>query len=105
MRFYLSYTNRRGNTYGAGTRDGDPVHVRGWDAGVEVVPRSVTRQPDGTTEYDAFDIYMTRGSNGGAGSAARVHIGRVHDTKDGAWFEPLAGKTLLASPEHVSGAE
>jgi hypothetical protein len=50
MRFYVSYTNRRGKTYGTGTKDGYSAHVRGWHAGVKVTPRAkADEMKDGPT--------------------------------------------------------
>lgn len=97
LRFWLTYTNYRGKSYGAGTGEGQPVHVRGHEAGVEVTPRDFHG-------HDVFDVYGTRGSNGGMGG--RVRLGRLHDTKDGPYWEPdHPGDVLFASTGHVAAAE
>jgi hypothetical protein len=102
MRFWLSYTNNRSKSYGAGLGEGHPVHVRGSDAGVEVTPRTVDRV--GNADRDAFDVYLTRGSNGGMGG--RVRLGRVADTADGpVWVPDQPGEVLLASVTHIASAE
>lgn len=75
-RFWLSYKSVRGKSYGTGLDKGEAVHVRGWDVGVEVVPRVLTTTPAGQPQdRDVLDVYTTRGSNGGMGR--RVRIGRV----------------------------
>jgi hypothetical protein len=79
MRFYVSYTNRRGKTYGAGTRAGDGVHVRGWDAGVRVTAQALLGG------VDAFEIYMTSGSHD---TSPDVLLGTVRDTPNGPEFAP-----------------
>lgn len=79
LRFWMSYTNNRGKTYGAGVADGYAVHVRGRDAGVEVTPVN-------DNGNDAFRVEMTRGSNGGMGG--RKLLGRVVATPDGPNFHP-----------------
>jgi hypothetical protein len=78
MRFYISYTNRRGTTYGAGTSAGNATHVRGWNAGVKAVPRDDNGK-------DVFDVYMTSGSHA---NGPDVLLGTVRDTPDGPVFEP-----------------
>jgi hypothetical protein len=84
FRFWMSYTNARESNYGASLSWGNGVHTRGWDAGVKVVPRIRRLSDDGTTDADEFDVYMTRGSNGGHSD---VHIGTVRDTASGpAWI-------------------
>ena len=85
MRFYTSYTNRRHNSYGAGTLAGYDVHTRGWDAGVRVTPREAG--PDG--KQDDFDVHMTTGSHE---SGHNTHLGTVHGTPDGPVWEPAAGR-------------
>ena len=82
MRSYLSYDNRRGNTYGAGLKDGSDVHTRGWHAGVEVTVRAIKGEPD------SFNVYMTSGSSGSGGSR---YLGTVTDTADGPAWTPAAG--------------
>lgn len=91
MRLYMSYENRRGNTYGVGMRDGGYAHVRGWNAGVEVSVRG------DKGERDSFPVYMTGGSNG---SCASVFLGTVRDTEDGARWEP-AGDPPSSIPSRV----
>lgn len=78
MRFYTSYTNRRHNSYGAGILGGDPVHTRGWNAGV-----SVTAYDD--SGRDSFVVRMTHGSHEGGLS---TDLGTVRDTPDGPRWEP-----------------
>ena len=82
MRFYVSYTNRRGKTYGAGTKAGYGTHTRGWHAGVRVTP--LEGHLNGVAN-DLFDIEMTSGSAGGGND---VHLGRVIETPDGPRFVP-----------------
>ena len=79
-RFYTTAVNGRGNTVGIGgmNRSAGEVHLRGWNAGVKVVPVGKKGKPD------KFEIYMTTGSNATGGD---VLIGTVHDTKDGPRFE------------------
>jgi hypothetical protein len=98
FRFWHSYTNGRSNkTYGSSIAEGNAVHVRGWNSGVEVVPRIVGDRKEGR---DAFEIYATKGSNGGMGG--RILLGRVTtDTVSGApqWqsyvpaFDPLMSES------------
>ena len=68
-RFFATAVNSRGNTVEIGGRGAGAgeIHLRGWDAGVKVVP---VKLPDG----DAFDVYMTTGSNH---KAHDVLLGRV----------------------------
>src|ERR1700743_2269645 len=77
-RFYTTAVNGRGNTVGIGGRGaaGD-IHLRGWDAGVKVVPIGVKG------ERDRFEVYMTTGSHA---SGRDVLLGTVHDTADGPQF-------------------
>lgn len=90
FRFWMSYKSVRGKSYGAGIEAGNPVHVRGWDAGVEVVPKILTTDPTGRPQNrDVFDIYTTKGSNGGMGG--RILLGRVAGTPEGPRFYPDAG--------------
>lgn len=81
MRFYTSYTNRRHKGYGAGILPGDPVHTRGWNAGVSVTAQSENGGRDG------FTVTMTTGSHDSGGS---VHLGTVHDTPEGPRWDPAA---------------
>ena len=76
-RFYTTAVNGRGNQVGIGGRGAaGPVHLRGWNAGVRVVPVAGKR--------DSFDVYMTSGSH----AAGRdVLLGTVHDTPDGPMWE------------------
>jgi len=53
-------------------------HVRGWNAGVKVIP-------DTTTQRDELAVYMTGGSSGS--SPTRL-LGTVTDTPDGPRWEP-----------------
>lgn len=55
------------------------THIRGWDAGVKVVPN--TRKG----ERDSFEIYMTGGSHA---AHMNVRLGTVTDTPNGPVFEP-----------------
>ena len=79
LRFWLSYTNNRGKSYGAGTAEGHPVHVRGHEVGVEVVPRERGGR-------DVLDVYTTHGSNGGMGR--RTKLGSVLETEEGPEWLP-----------------
>lgn len=79
MRFYMSYTNRRDKTYGAGMAEGNSTHTRGWNAGVRVV---VMVNDAG---QDTFAVYATTGSNG---HGRDTLIGTVCDTADGPAFVP-----------------
>jgi hypothetical protein len=79
-RFYMTGVNSRGNTVSAaGPSRGQDVHLRGWNAGVEV---DAFPGDDGR---DRFAVYMTHGSND-AGS--RKYLGAVMDTPDGPEFIP-----------------
>jgi hypothetical protein len=101
FRFWMSYTNRNGKSYGAGLGEGYGVHTRGWNAGVKVTPRTVDRV--GNADHDAFDVYLTSGSHE---TAHDVRLGRVVDTKDGpVWTPDMPGDVLLASVNHVAAAE
>lgn len=67
-RFYATVTNGRGNeTAVGGVSSVESAHIRGWDAGVKVVP---VKLPDG----DAFEVYMTTGSHA---TGHDVLLGRV----------------------------
>jgi hypothetical protein len=81
MRFYLSYTNRRHKSYGAGTLDGYGVHLRGWHAGARITCHEAG--PDGRA--DSFAVAMTWGSNASAGD---ITLGTVYDTPDGPVWVP-----------------
>lgn len=72
-RFYVTTVNGRGTQKGSITSEGDATHIRGWNAGVKVVPASVHGR-------DALEVYVTSGSNGGKRD---VYIGTVHDTDNG----------------------
>lgn len=78
MRFYVSFTNRRGTPVKGGTLAGNSTHTRGWNAGIKVIPRD-------RKDRDEFDVYMTGGTTGATGD---VLIGTVHDTPNGPVFEP-----------------
>jgi len=77
QRFYISYTNARGGQGQGSIGAGDGVHVRGWDAGVRVVPRA--------RNSDEFDVYMTRGSH--HDDEIGDWLGTVQDTPDGPVWE------------------
>jgi len=85
MRFYSSYTNRRGTDCGAAPRDGSAVHTRGWNAGVRVYPGA-----DEGTGADEFAVFMTTGSHGAGGHD--VCIGTVQDTPAGPVFIPAGAQ-------------
>jgi hypothetical protein len=73
-RFYLSGSNSRGNEVTAmGRNSGQYCHIRGWHSGIRVVAR-----PMG--DADAFDVFLTAGSNGTAPSRM---LGTLID---GEWF-------------------
>lgn len=78
MRFYTEHTNRRHDTYGAGTLAGYGTHARGWNAGARITCRDRDNR-------DEFDIYMTTGSHA---SGHDVYLGTVRDTPDGPRWEP-----------------
>lgn len=76
-RFYLTGVNSRGNTISAaGASSGQDVHLRGWQAGIEVVARPKPLD----LERDLFVVYATGGS-GGAGR--REEIGTLQQKEDG----------------------
>jgi hypothetical protein len=82
-RFYGTGVNGRGNTVSfGGQQSAGQVHLRGWNAGVRVVPIGVKG------EADRFEVYMTSGSHA---SSSDVLLGTVHDTADGPQFI-LAGE-------------
>lgn len=88
-RFWLTSTNARGRETGQSLDAGRAVHARGWDAGVQVIPR-----PDGDT--DTFDVWMT----GGTHRAGRdVHIGTVRDTPQGPVWVPAELPAGAAIPD------
>ena len=83
-RFYTTAVNGRGNTVGVGgQQSAGEVHLRGWDAGVKVVPVGIKGQPD------VFRIYMTGGSH--ASSQSKL-LGEVRMTEEGPLFYPNAGE-------------
>jgi hypothetical protein len=86
MRFYTTAENRRGNSVGTGLLGGNPVHTRGWNAGVKVVPMGAKGFAD------RFEVYMTTGSHT---SGHDVLIGMVTDTPAGPVFTP-AGKAMTS---------
>lgn len=78
-RFYGSMTNSRNKEVTAqGRSTGQEAHIRGWDAGVQIVSR-----PHG--DGDSFTLYMTTGSHE---SGPRKFIGTVFSTPDGPEFIP-----------------
>src|ERR1700756_4768368 len=93
-RFFNEAVNGRGNTVALGGRgSAGETHLRGWDAGVRVVPIGVKG------ERDRFDVYMTTGSH--ASGQSRL-LGTVHDTADGPVFVPAyAGGVSDNSPAWV----
>ncbi len=79
-RFYGTGVNGRGNTVSfGGQQNAGEMHLRGWDAGVKVVPIGIKGQPD------VFRIYMTGGSHAATGDQL---IGEVKQTPNGPVFEP-----------------
>lgn len=77
-RFYGTAVNGRGNTVSFGGRHpAGEIHLRGWNAGVKVVPIGVKG------ERDRFEVYMTTGSHA---SGRDILLGTVHDTADGPQF-------------------
>jgi hypothetical protein len=80
-RFYNEAVNGRGNVVGIGGRgSAGQTHLRGWNAGVKVVPVGIKGEPD------RFEVYMTSGSHA---SARDVLLGTVHATSDGPKFAPV----------------
>lgn len=77
-RTYLTTNNSRGNPVTA--MSPTFVHFRGWNAGVYVM--AILRK----NEPDKFAIYMSNGSNGGAGQD--VFLGLIIDTPEGPKWEP-----------------
>lgn len=79
-RFVTTAVNGRGNEVMIGGRGacGD-AHLRGWDAGVKVVPIGHKG------ERDKFEIYMTGGSHA---AHKPTLLGTVTDTPNGPVFEP-----------------
>lgn len=76
-RFYLTGVNSRGNTISAaGASRGQDCHLRGWNAGVEVVAAPKPADP----KRDHFVIFATSGSNG---SRSRRELGRLIQMTDG----------------------
>lgn len=81
-RFYTTAVNGRGNTIGiGGQQSAGEVHLRGWDAGVRVVPIGIKGEPD------RFEIYMTGGSHN---SSPPKLLGQVRMTDYGPLFFPNA---------------
>lgn len=81
-RFYGTGINGRGNVASFGGRgSAGEMHLRGWDAGVKVVPVGIKGQPD------VFRIYMTGGSHAATGDQL---LGEVRDTPEGPLFFPAA---------------
>lgn len=84
-RFYATVVNGRGNVTPVGGRASvQDAHIRGWNAGVKVVPIGVKN------ERDRFEVYMTTGSHA---SGLDILLGTVHDTADGPQFI-LAGDEM-----------
>lgn len=82
-RFINTAVNGVGNAVSIGGRgSAGSTHLRGWNAGVKVVPVGEKNEPD------QFIIYMTYGSHA-AGS--HVEIGTVTETPDGPVFTPKEG--------------
>jgi hypothetical protein len=80
-RFVNTAVNGRGNEVMIGGRGAaGSTHLRGWDAGVKVIPIGVKGQPD------RFEIYMTSGSHA---SGMDMLIGEVYDTPAGPVFHPV----------------
>lgn len=83
-RFYGTAVNGRGNTVPFGGRgNAGQMHLRGWNAGVKVVPHDDNGR-------DSFRVYMTSGSHN---TRADVLLGIVHDTPDGPEWEPAYTRT------------
>lgn len=90
-RFFGTAVNGRGNTVSfGGHQSAGEVHLRGWNAGVKVVPVGVKG------ERDKFLVYMTTGSHE---NGPDILLGTVHDTTDGPQFI-LAGDEM--SPDAVT---
>lgn len=86
-RFYNEAVNGRGNAVGIGGRgSAGSTHLRGWDAGVKVVPIGEKDQPD------RFVVYLTYGSHA---AGHDVEIGTVKATKDGPIFEPTGRTNII----------
>ena len=85
-RFWLSYTGGRGSSQGHGILSGDPVHTRGWDAGVKVTARG------SRISRDEFNIHMTTGSHE---SGRDVQLGTVSDTPDGPRWTPAGPPAVI----------
>jgi hypothetical protein len=84
-RFFTTAVNGRGNTVRIGGRNKNAgqIHLRGWDAGVKVVPLP------GPQGQDDFMVYMTTGSHATGGDKL---IGMVRSTKDGPVFLRAEGE-------------
>jgi hypothetical protein len=79
-RFVNTAVNGRGNEVMIGGRGAaGSTHLRGWDAGVKVVPIG------NKGERDEFLIYMTGGSHA---AGRNTFLGTVKDTPNGPVFEP-----------------
>jgi hypothetical protein len=79
-RFVNTAVNGRGNEVMIGGRGAaGSTHLRGWDAGVKVVPIG------NKGERDEFLIYMTGGSHA---AGLDTFLGTVKDTPNGPVFEP-----------------
>ena len=79
-RFYGTGVNGRGNVVSfGGQQSAGEMHLRGWDAGVRVIPVGIKGEPD------KFEIYMTGGSHA---SRETKFLGTVKDTPKGPVFEP-----------------
>lgn len=91
-RFITTAVNGRGNPVEIGGRQpAGMVHLRGWDAGVKVVPIGIKGQPD------RFEVYMTTGSHA---TGHDVLLGTVHDTPYGPVFTPtLPDGTPIGPPQ------
>lgn len=75
-RFYVSASNSRGKEMtAAGAESGQNAHIRGWNAGVEVLAR-----PDG--EIDNFTVYATHGSRGEHKGRKKIPIANVFKEGD-----------------------
>jgi len=85
-KFWLKYIGQRGKPYGSALAPWQPVTVAGERAGVQVVPKT-------SGERDAFDVYLTHGSQAGG---PPVLIGTVRHTHEGPQWSD-AHETVTAS--------
>ena len=93
-RFYNEAVNGRGNTVALGGRgSAGQTHLRGWNAGVKVVPIGIKGEPD------RFDIFMTHGSHA---AGHDVLLGSVHDTADGPVFVPAGDDLSEDAATHIN---